>query len=79
MVRIKKPTEDGLDPVYLAYLLLKRVFEQAEREEVYDDHGEFYGEYLVLPGDIGAFDANDSNPLLELEEWLVERGMGDIE
>jgi hypothetical protein len=72
---VQRPNPDGLDPVYEAYQVLRDVFKMATvvQDDCYYEDGSYAGTYqwLILPtGD--AYPADDTNPLDELEEWLVE-------
>lgn len=79
---IQRPNPDGLDPVFEAYQLLRDLFKLAkiEDDELKYEDGSYAGtyEFLVLPtGD--AYPADDTNPLVELEAWLVDQLEGQLE
>lgn len=71
-IRVKRPNPDGMDAVYEAYQQLKRIYAAGERVVEEFDDGEYYAEWLILPGSQEPVLTDDVNELSALEHWLTE-------
>lgn len=71
IMKASRGNPDGLDEVFEAYQMLRRLFEAAESVAIEYETG-FCEVLLRIPGSGEMVDPNDHNPLNALEEWLVE-------